>query len=204
MNRQRLQPCSAFEGISRIASGTLEEVVCNLKEKIDISGQTSILIFDDETCETIEVDFRGTVEDVLKRLSKDETQPESNMVEEAAPPSPRGPGRPRIGVVSREITLLPRHWEWLNSQPGGASVTLRRLVEEARRANQERDTVRLAREATYRFMSVMGGNLPGYEEGLRALYAGDRDRMATLIDSWPPDIRAHVLKISDRAFHQGS
>src|SRR5216683_1331922 len=112
----------------------------------------------------------------------------------------RGRGRPKLGVVAREVTLLPRHWEWLGAQPGGASVALRKLVEEARRASGDRDRGRAARDAAYHFMSVMAGNLPGFEEASRALFADDRRRFAELIAGWPGDIRDHVVRLafSDR------
>jgi len=111
-----------------------------------------------------------------------------------------GRGRPKLGVVAREVTLLPRHWEWLGAQPGGASVALRKLVEVARRASGDRDRGRAARDAAYHFMSVMAGNLPGFEEASRALFADDRRRFAELISGWPGDIRDHVVKLafSDR------
>jgi hypothetical protein len=114
----------------------------------------------------------------------------------SAPEPPRGPGRPKLGVVAREVTLLPRHWEWLNAQPGGASVALRKLVEEARRQNGEKDRVRRARETAYRFMAAMAGNYESFEEAARALFAGDRPRFATMIAAWPQDIRDHATKLA--------
>jgi len=96
------------------------------------------------------------------------------------------------------VTLLPRHWDWLNAQPGGASVALRKLVEEARRANGDRDRQRAARDAAYHFMSAMAGNLRDFEEASRALFADDRQRFTALIASWPPDIRDHVVKLVER------
>ena len=116
-------------------------------------------------------------------------------------PEPRGRGRPRLGVVAREVTLLPRHWEWLGAQPGGASVALRKLVEAARRASGDLDRSRAARDAAYHFMSAMAGNLPGFEEASRALFADDRRQFVALIAGWPGDIRDHIVKLafSDRA-----
>ena len=102
------------------------------------------------------------------------------------------------------MTLLPRHWEWLNSQPGGASVALRKLVEQARRANEGKDRVRQAQEATYRFMSAMAGDMAGYEEAIRALYANARERFDGLIQPWPEDVRDHVRKLAAAAFESGS
>ena len=119
----------------------------------------------------------------------------------AAPAEPRGRGRPKLGVVAREVTLLPRHWEWLNAQPGGASVALRKLVEQARRANGDADRQRTARDAAYHFMSAMAGNLPDFEEAARALFADDRRAFVALVAAWPADIRDHVIKLAyaDRA-----
>lgn len=111
---------------------------------------------------------------------------------------PRGRGRPKLGVVAREVTLLPRHWEWLSAQPGGASVALRKLVDEARRANSDRDRSRAARDATYHFMSGMAGDLANFEEAARALFANDRQRLAALIAGWPDDIRDHIVKLVER------
>src|SRR3954447_2253849 len=183
--------CTAFEGFRRIASGELAQVALKTKEVIDRGEQAPILIFDDVTGEQIEVDFRGTAEEVLKRLAK------SSDVAPTPPDgeAPRGPGRPRLGVVAREVTLLPRHWDWLNGQPGGASVALRRLVEEARRANEGKDRARRATESAYRFVSVVAGNLPGFEESARALFAKDPGRFEELIRGWPQDIRSHLERL---------
>jgi hypothetical protein len=109
---------------------------------------------------------------------------------------PRRRGRPKLGVVAREVTLLPRHWEWLNAQPGGASVALRKLVEAARRANGDKDRSRAARDAAYHFMSAMAGNLPQFEEACRALFAGDHRRFTTLIAAWPGDVRDHIIRLA--------
>jgi hypothetical protein len=177
------------------------EVAGKVKAIIDRGEQASVLIFDDLTSELIEVDFRGAMEDVLKRLEK----PAASVASATAPSAPdqgapRGPGRPRLGVVAREVTLLPRHWDWLNSQPGGASVALRKLVEEARRVNRGKDKVRRSQEAAYRFMSAMAGDLPGFEEAARALFAGNPERFNDLVASWPVDIRDHARKLSEAAF----
>ena len=180
-------PCTAFKGPRCIAAGELADVALKAKTAVDKGEQ--VLIFDDTTSESIEVDFRGSAEDVLRRLA----QTDGNQV---VTDGPRGPGRPKLGVVAREITLLPRHWDWLNAQPGGASVALRKLVEEARRANGGKDRVRQSQEATYRFMSIMAGNRPGFEEAMRALFAGHRDRFDQLIAPWPKDVRHHARKLA--------
>jgi uncharacterized protein len=192
MSKETTQRCTAFEGHRRIASGELIEVARKVKEVIDRGEKESILIFDDSDSEIVEIDFRGSVDEVVAKL---ETPVSEAKPAEKPETAPRGPGRPKLGVVSREVTLLPRHWDWLNSQPGGASVTLRKLVEEARRVNSGRDKVRRAQEVTYRFMHAIAGDLPGFEEATRALYARDRERFTSLIDAWPPDIRDHVQKL---------
>ena len=127
--------------------------------------------FNDGTSELVEVDFRGTMENVLERLEKPTAGMDSATASsDTDQRSQRGPGRPKLCVVSREVTLLPRHWDWLNSQPGGASVALRKLVEEARRVNSGKDKMRLSKEVAYRFMSAMAGNFPGFEDAARALF----------------------------------
>jgi len=159
-----------------------------------------IFIFDDANGRAIDLDLRGTERDIVAHLP----QPASNsetLADELSAPEPRGRGRPKLGVVAREVTLMPRHWEWLGAQPGGASVALRKLVEEARRSSGDRDRSRAARDAAYHFMSAMAGNLPGFEEASRALFADDRRRFVGLIAGWPNDIRDHIVKLafSDRA-----
>ena len=199
MNVTATTLCTAFEGARCIASGRLRQVALKAKEIIDRGGQAPILIFEDLTSQPIELDFRGTVEDVLGRVARPDSEPaQINFVPAACPP--RGPGRPRLGVVAREVTLLPRHWDWLNGQPGGASVALRKLVDAARRASEGKDRVRQSQEAAYRFMSVMAGNRPGFEEATRALFARDEQRFNQMIESWPADIRSHASKLAALAF----
>ena len=195
--------CIAFEGKRRIAAGSLAEVARTVKETSDANPEAQILVFDAQSSETIEIDCRGSVADVLSRIPA--ASPEvSPVVEEATPPAtpttPAGPGRPRLGVVAREVTLLPRHWEWLAGQPGGASVALRKLVEQARRASAFANRVRQAQDAAYRFMSIMAGDLTNYEEATRALFAADRTTFAGLTASWPGDIRGHLLHLAEAAF----
>lgn len=109
-------------------------------------------------------------------------------------PSAR-PGRPKLGVVSREVTLLPRHWEWLESQPSGASAALRRLVESASRA----PSVTAAKDAACRFMSAVAGDLPGYEEATRALYAANRGEFDHRTQDWPEAVRDYAIKLAGPA-----
>jgi hypothetical protein len=116
--------------------------------------------------------------------------------------APRQPGRPKLGVVAREVTLLPRHWEWLSGQPGGASAALRRLVDAARAANAGKDRIRHAQEAGDRFMAAALGNQPGYEEASRALYAGEESRFAALTQDWPCDLRDCARRMAAAAFDE--
>ncbi len=191
MDQFATQTCTAFDDGRCVATGSLIQVAEKVKEAVDRDPNTSILLFDDATGEQVELDLRGTTEDVLKRLP----QPVEND-----PPKPRRPGRPKLGVVSREVTLLPRHWEWLNSQPGGASVALRKVVEEARRVNSDKDRIRSSQEAAYRFMSAMAGDLAGFEEATRALFKADGESFDRLIAAWPSDMRNYARKLAAVVF----
>ena len=187
MEMLRNRYCAAFAADKhQIASGDLHEVARATKEFIDSNPTSSVLIFDANS-ELVEIDFRGSAKDVLERIRK--AQAQTPATENEVKP---GPGRPKLGVVSKEVTLLPRHWEWLATQPGGASVTIRRLVDAARKQGDEPDRARRAREIAYRFMSAMAGNEVNFEEASRALFAGDEKRLADLIQGWPVDLRNHI------------
>jgi hypothetical protein len=185
---------TAFEGLRRLASGPLADVALAIRRTTQ-PASGPIAVFSDSTGRAIDLDLRGSEDEVRARLA--EPAPSNAVPETAA----RGRGRPKLGVVAREVTLLPRHWEWLNTQPGGASVALRKLVDEARRASGDKDRLRAARDAAYHFMSAMAGNFPGFEEASRALFADDRRRFASQVAAWPDDIRDHVVKLaySDRS-----
>jgi hypothetical protein len=178
---------TAFAGTRRIAAGTLAHVAAAVKMASHEKPASPLLIFDDETGRVVDVDLRGTTDDVVGRLVP-AAPPTSDDVEPSAT-TPRGRGRPKLGVVPREVTLLPRHWEWLNAQPGGASVALRKLVDEARRSSVDTDRRRRELAAAYAYMSAMAGDLPNFEEATRALFAEDRERFAMLIERWPADVR---------------
>jgi hypothetical protein len=189
---------TAFEGHNRIATGDLPTVALKTQELIHRGEKAPMLIFDDGTGEQVEIDFRGSAQDVLDRLSENSSF--APTPSEMPSPAPRGPGRPKLGVVAREVTLLPRHWEWLATQPGGASVALRKLVEESRRSNSAHDRLRKAQEATYRFLAAIAGNLPNFEEAARALFARDQSRFNNLTNAWPIDIHHHAQKLAAPAF----
>jgi hypothetical protein len=189
--------CTAFSGMKRFSSGTLVEVARAARETFDRDGNASILVFDDVTGEQLDLDLSGGDAELMERRAHSGHAggaATGDAVPSAA--APRGPGRPRLGVVAREVTLLPRHWEWLNSQPGGASVALRKLVEQARKTNEGRDRRRRAQEATYRFMAAVTGNLAGFEEAIRALFAADRPRFDEIVESWPPDVRDYATRLA--------
>jgi hypothetical protein len=179
--------CVAFSGQICIAAGALPLVVREAKKALDADGNSPVIILDAATSAPVEVDLRGTLDEVIARLGANSGDVEA--------PRPAAPGRPKLGVVAREVTLLPRHWEWLSEQPGGASVTLRKLVEEARRSTAGETTVRRAREACYRFMTIMAGDEPNYEEALRALFSGDQERFSALTEQWPADVRDHARRL---------
>ena len=174
----------------------MAEVTTKCKLLIDSNPEASVLIFDDQTGELVEVDFRGSADDVVQRVNA--AARETSRGNE--PEVPRRPGRPKLGVVAREVTLLPRHWEWLGGQPGGASVALRKLIDEARRARGPAEFARKSREATYKFMVALGGDLPGFEEATRALFAVDVRRFEECLATWPVDVREHVLKLARDSF----
>ena len=185
MPEQAPSTVTAFVGPRIAASGALHEVALALHAK----GADSALVFSDATGSQVELDLRGDAQEVLARYAPPAAQ--------AAPAPERGRGRPRMGVVAREVTLLPEHWEWLSSQSGGASVVLRKLVLEAMRAGGARDRMRRAQERSYRVMVALAGNRPGFEEAARALFANDLDRLRALVNAWPRDIREHVLRLAD-------
>jgi hypothetical protein len=184
--------CTAFDHQRLIASGTLTDVVRATKQALDTGATGPLLIFDDCSSRQIEVDFRGTPDEVIARLSSKQPRPDT---------ATRGPGRPRLGVVPREITLLPRHWDWLGEQPGGASAILRRLVEQAMRGGAS-ERARQSSESVDRFMQVMAGDLAGYEEASRAFYRGNQAVFAEKIAAWPHDVRVHLQHLAAIAWDE--
>lgn len=198
----------AFDGNQRLALGLLEDVALAVKHAVESHLQARIFVFNADTSELIDFDHRGTPQVMLARLRQQFPNLVAPLVHTASDnasgvplaPETVKPGRPRLGVVAREVTLLPRHWEWLASQPGGASVALRKLVEQARLSSATGDAIRQAKDAAYRFMSAMGGHLPGFEEAARALFATDQRRFDELIKAWPRDVRAHLLTLTEAAF----
>jgi hypothetical protein len=177
---------AVFVGPRLLASGELGAVLRAAKAQFDRDNGAALLVFEDRTGRARDYDLRGEADAVVAR---------------AIPPqAPAGRGRPKLGVVSREVTLLPRHWEWLEEQPNGASAALRRLVDEARKREPGEARARLARDAAHAFMTAMAGDRPGFEEALRALYAKDRERFERRIGRWPGDIRRHASRLAEASF----
>jgi hypothetical protein len=197
------RPVTAFVGDRLLLAGSLLDVAQAVKREVEAGTDESVLTFDDATGRVVDIDIRGEQPEFLAHLSRSATRLgapalAAGVVAPSAPvpAQPRGRGRPKLGVVGREVTLLPRHWEWLNAQQGGASVALRRLVDEARRSSAPAQGARLAQERAYRVMSALAGDRPGYEEALRALFAGDRARLENQISNWPTDIRNYTLRLA--------
>ena len=193
MSPSHTAPCIAFDGQKRIAHGQLIDVARAAKQALDAGAAGPLLVFDEHDSLPIEIDFRGSVDDVLAHLAPDPAPAE---------PARRGPGRPKLGVVPREVTLLPRHWEWLGQQSEGASAVLRRLVEQSIRHGGAKQRARQAVESVDRFMRVMAGDKPGYEEASRAFYRGERERFATLTAAWPADVRRHLRQLAAVAWDE--
>jgi hypothetical protein len=179
---------TVFAGYQHLVSGDWPSALKMAKYHLDAGGEP-VLIFDDETGQQVDADFSGTLEDVLRRASADATSP-------AAKP---GPGRPKLGVVSREVSLLPRHWAWLQEQPNGVSATLRRLVDDARKRTPRAQRLR---DAAYRFIWALAGNFENAEEAIRALYAKEDAQLEALMERWPSDVREHVLKLVAQAWRE--
>jgi hypothetical protein len=183
MSETLARRCAAFDGVRLIAAGPLREVALAVRDAVAAGAEGPVLTFDDATGAVVDLDLRGSDSDIIARLNVGE-------------PPARGRGRPRLGVVAREVTLLPRHWEWLAAQSGGASVALRRLVEEARRRDGGAAEAKRAAAAAYRVLHALGGDLAGFENAARALFAGDRETFARRIAAWPADIRAYATRLA--------
>ena len=184
--------CTAVSGPARIASGELRHVA--LKARLAHAAGGRVLVFEDASGRQVDLPLELPEGELLRQLSAPASKPEP------APAPARGPGRPKLGVVAREVTLLPRHWDWLAAQPGGASVALRKLVDEARKLAGGSDRRRAAQESAYRFMQAMAGDLPGYEDATRALFAGDVARFEEQTSAWPEDVREHASLLAADAF----
>jgi len=181
---------AAFAGERLLAHGPLREVLAAVKEGVGDDPGAMPLIFEDASGNQVDFDLRGSLPEVLER--------------EAPLPRHPGRGRPRLGVVSREVSLLPGHWQWLEQQPGSISSTLRRLVQQARANESARDRARRAAAVAGRVMTALAGNAPHFEEAYRALDAGDHRRFEVLTAVWPADVRGYLEDLARDAFPTGS
>jgi hypothetical protein len=157
-----------------------------------------LLVFDNATGRTRDFDTRGSDAELLARVVEAFPAAGGGCRRHCrrGAGNPRGRGRPKLGVVAREVTLLPRHWAWLAEQPGGASVVLRKLVEAASRAGADKDRQRRHSERAYHFLQTIAGDLPGFEEAIRVLFAHDRAGLEAALHSWPEDVRDHALRLA--------
>jgi len=169
---------TAFSGTELLVRGPLADVLAATKPLVDEEPSRPLLIFEDGSGRQVDFDFTGSVKEVVDRARPKVVA--------------NGPGRPRLGVVSREISLLPRHWEWLESRPEGCSAALRRLVEEAQKRDPEAEHRTRARDAAHKFLWAIAGNYLNFEEVTRALYAGEHEQMFELMLDWPEDVREHT------------
>lgn len=187
---------AAFDGPHLLGEGPLAELAPTAQTHLTSNPTARLLFFDADSGHQIEVDLRGSPEEVRARYAAHEPPSAS-----PAEPFHRGPGRPKLGVTAHEVTLLPRHWAWLAGQPGGASGALRRLVETAMNDPeiQARDRRRERQAAAYRFMSSLGGDLPGFEAASRALFAGDRAGFLEATAAWPYGVRDLALRLAGEA-----
>jgi hypothetical protein len=168
-----------FAGARSVAAGPLADVAAVLRRRQLKHPGESVLVFEVETGRQIELDLERPLAELLER-------------EERAKPA--GPGRPRLGVVSREVSLLPRHWAWLEEQPNGISAALRRLVEQGMKTEPGKQRAQRMRAALSRVLSAIAGDRPHFEEACRALYAGDEQRFAALVARWPHDIKSYAVE----------
>lgn len=184
---------AAFSGTNLVAEGTAQEILPGLKQRFDQDPHAHLQIFNTNTGWTVDFDLRGSLEWLLAEAEPYAQKPPEDE-------KTRGPGRPKLGVTGREVTLLPRHWTWLETQPNGASAVLRRLVEKAMKENPGRDRARQMRAALNHMLTALAGDLPNYEEATRALFADEVDRLEVLVASWPEDVRQYAVRQARAAY----
>ena len=187
-----VQSYTAFNNQHILIQGSLEKVVLKVKKQLEQHPSSDVLIFSDSSGKKMDFDLRGSENEVLARLEK--------FIGKDALSTTSGPGRPKLGVISREVSLLPRHWEWLSTQSGGASASLRRLIDETKKQTSAREIIKQAQERTYKFMTTIAGNLSNYEDALRALFSKDKKLFEDHINDWPKDIKKQTIKLAGDVF----
>ncbi|MBQ13897.1 MAG: hypothetical protein CMQ17_05795 [Gammaproteobacteria bacterium] len=186
----------AFDGTKLIAEGDLLAVALQLKAELTATKTGSVLVFGNSSGKQIDLDLGGSEADLRKRFSQQGDGQEQQETVSTA----KTRGRPRLGVIGREVTLLPRHWQWLDRQRGSASAALRRLVDQERKATVHEDLVRQAQDSANRFMYAMAGNLQGFEEAVRSLYACDKQGFIAEMRRWPSDVKRYAMQFAAAAF----
>lgn len=185
---------TAFEGLKKLVAGDLEKVLLAVKKRLKTHRDSSVLIFSDTTGKQMDFDLSGTEDDVIER---------HKIYTAKTAPSQSAVGRPKLGVVPREISLLPIHWEWLNTQPGGASPTIRLLIDEKiKLESSDKMKIKKSQEVAYKFLSAIAGDLPNFEESIRYLYRSDRKKFIELTSDWQKDIAEHALSLAHEAFEK--
>lgn len=193
----------AFDGTTKISHAAPNQVAIDVKTYVDAHPLSNVLVFDATTSQQLDMDAPGSLLAALHSLPISQLTAESDSSTQEANPT-KSVGRPKLGVTAKEVTLLPRHWDWLTKQPGGASVALRKLVEQAQRANKDIDRMRVARDAAYKFMNAMAGNEAGFEEATRALFAGNLSALRDVTEAWPKDVREHGLSLAESSLINNS
>lgn len=181
---------TAFQGHTSIAGGELTNVLLQVQEYIQSHPESNPLIFRTDTGKQVDFDLSGTREELIARY--------------APKPDKKGPGRPKLGVVCNEVCLLPKHWEWLERQPQKSSALIRRLVDSAMKNPSPEEIIRDRIEAAHSFMWAMAGDLTGFEEASRALYARKWEIFDRLIAPWPEDVVAQINALLGEARELGS
>ena len=185
---------TAFEDFQKLVSGQLEEVVLAVKKRSKECRNSVILIFSDSSGKQMDFDLSGTEKDVLTRLK---------IYANPGTVPTAGVGRPKLGVVAREISLLPSHWEWLNNQTGGASASIRALIDEKIKSRAtEKNKIKNAQEVTYVFLTALAGNLPGFENAIRYLYRKDKKKFLEAVTEWNQSLVSHALMLSTGVFDE--
>lgn len=195
MNNENISPNGTdgkeyvvFQGTRLIARGNMLETALAVYNAYKDKTSAPVVALDSVTSELAEPDLRGGEDGIRARYGVEADLHETKTR-----------GRPKLGVTAREVTLLPRHWEWLESNHSGASAKLRELVETAMRASAGKDRQSHAVESLERFTNALAGDLPNAEEVSRAFYKGRMKDVIKLTADWPSDLLEHYIKLVERA-----
>lgn len=176
---------TVFAGETRLAGGNPADVARAIKAVLQGGERRILRVFRDHDAMPATFDATLDVDAISNALL--ETRGGSGR---------RGQGRPRLGVFAREVTLLPRHWAWLSAQPGGASVTLRKLVDAASHAPFADREERPEAAGLDRFVTAMASMLPWNKEALRAFMLGEEERFVAISENWPADLRDYARQLA--------